>query len=332
VLFKNHSTSIINISTDKPIAQFIFENISTPYLQISTSLPKSSRKGGFGSTDNTAAQPINAHLETETTPQSPPIQSTKSNIVFSPPATLLTPPASSSVNTATPKVVTMNEEMLIKSIGLKKTEDFLKHLPSLSTSTFKVQQEKSPQLNPGETASMRSSRRNTTPLSIPDNIGDVWHLDIGYGPCPAIGGIKYTLLAVDRHSLYKLVYGLTNLKVSLLKAMKQFLRDCGNTPKLLRTDFDHKIMGGKVGDLLLDNKIPIQSSPPYRQHQNGLAERHWQEAVALARNWLTSSMLPSKFWFYAIKRACEICNIMPTNHLPEVTTPFTLMFNKKVDY
>jgi hypothetical protein len=169
----------------------------------------------------------------------------------------------------------MNEELLMKSISFRKTDDFLKHFQSLSTKTFKVERERSPQLDPGETASIRSSQRNTTPLPIPDNVGNVWHLDIGYAPCSAISGIKYTLLAVDRHSRYKLVYGLTNLKSSLLKAIKCFLRDCGDTPKLLRTDFDYKIMGGKVGELLLENKIKIQSSPPYCQHQNGLAERHW---------------------------------------------------------
>jgi hypothetical protein len=57
-------------------------------------------------------------------------------------------------------------------------------------------------------------------------------------------------MAVDRRSQYKLIYGLKNLKTSLLEAMQSFLCDCGPTPKLIRTDFDYKIMGGKVGDLL----------------------------------------------------------------------------------
>jgi hypothetical protein len=115
--------------------------------------------------------------------------------------------------------------------------------------------------------------------------------------------------------------------------MKMLLRDCGPKPKLLCTDFDRKIMGGEVAKLLLDQYIPIQSSPPYRQHQNGLVERHWQEVVAMARNWITQSLLLSEFWYFGIKRAYEVCNILPTTHIPnKTTTPFELMFNKSVDY
>jgi hypothetical protein len=30
--------------------------------------------------------------------------------------------------------------------------------------------------------------------------------------------------------------------------------------------------------------------------------------VSMARNWLASAELPSTFWFYAVKRAAEVCN------------------------
>jgi hypothetical protein len=82
-------------------------------------------------------------------------------------------------------------------------------------------------------------------------------------------------------------------------------------PTLIRTDFDDKLLGGKVGELLLDYKIQVEGAPPYRQHQNGLVERHWQTMVNMAQNWLTSSMLPSNYWHFAIKRACKVTNILP---------------------
>jgi hypothetical protein len=296
---------------------------------VTTTLPPTSRKGGFGSTNvtqpHTVARQATSDKDTSTTPKLSPNSLTLTT-------TSVQPPASASINSATPKIVTMTKEVLNQSIGFRKVDDFIKHINTVSTTKLKIQKDKSPRIDSGETASMKSSRRNTTPLKIPENIGDVWHIDIGFGPCASIGGYKYTLMAVDRRSRYKLIYGLKNLKTSLLKAMQCFLRDCGPTPKLLRTDFDYKIMGGKVGDLLRENKITIQSSPPYRQHQNGLVERHWQEIVAMARNWLTSSLLPTRFWFHAIKRAAEISNILPTHHLPTVTTPFQLMHNSKVDY
>ena len=75
-----------------------------------------------------------------------------------------------------------------------------------------------------------------------------------------------------------------------------------------------------------------RSSPPYRQHQNGLVERQWQSILAMSRNWLKSSMLPTKYWYFAVKRAVEISNIMPTKHKSKITTPYELVYNKKPDY
>jgi deoxyuridine 5'-triphosphate nucleotidohydrolase len=329
VIIKNHSTQPYQIKAKQKIAQFIFENASTPFLQVSKVLPPSSRTGGFGSTDKLNESSI-VRLAKTHNQENDEHQSSPQSLTL--PSTIVKPPASASINSATPKIITMTKETLDRSLGFRRVNDFLKHMKTVSTPTLKIQKDQSPKLDPGETASMKSSRRNTQPLEIPANIGDVWHLDIGFGPCPSIGGYKYTLMAVDRHSRYKLIYGLKNLKASLLEAMKSFLCDCGPKPKLIRTDFDYKIMGGKVGDLLKDQKITIQSSPPYRQHQNGLVERHWQEVVAMSRNWLTSSMLPSKFWYHAVKRAAEVCNILPTHHLKNITTPFEIMHKTKVDY
>jgi hypothetical protein len=52
----------------------------------------------------------------------------------------------------------------------------------------------------------------------------------------------------------------------------------------------------------------------------------------MARNWLRQALLPSEYWYFTVKRACEIANIMPTNHLPKSTTPFELVFGKPADY
>jgi hypothetical protein len=237
-----------------------------------------------------------------------------------------------SVNAALPKLVTMSRQSFLQSIGFRKPDKILKHMHELASNPISISRDSSPRIDPGEVATMASSRRNTSPSAPPANYSDVWHLDIGFGPCTAIGGIRYTLLAVDKHSRYKLVYGLSNLTTSLLKAIQQFITDCGVPPKLIRTDFDHKIMGGKVAAFLKSHQIPVEAAPPYRQHQNGLVESHWQTVVDMARNWITSSLLPSKYWYFAIKRACEVCNLLPTHHLSHISTPFTLVHKRKVDY
>ena len=160
----------------------------------------------------------------------------------------------------------------------------------------------------------------------------IWHIDIGFGPCNAIGGIKYTLLAVNKKTRTNLVFGLKNLTTSLLKAMKEFLLVCGPKPEIIRTDFDAKLIRGPVKQLLTDSHIKIEASPPYRQHQNGLVERHWQTIVAMTRNWLTSAQLPTKYWFFCIKRACEVLNMLPIDIDNRTTTPFQEMYRTKVDY
>ena len=53
----------------------------------------------------------------------------------------------------------------------------------------------------------------------------------------------------------------------------------------------------------------------------------------MSRNWLTSSLLPSKYWYYAVKDAVEISNIMPTTHIKtKTTTPHELLYQEKVAY
>ena len=140
-------------------------------------------------------------------------------------------------------------------------------------------------------------------------------------------------MLVDKRTRLKRLYGLKNLTSSLLRAFKRFTTEVGTKPKLISTDFDNKIISGPVEEYLTDQQIKIRASPPYRQNENGLIERHWQQVVSMARNWLTSALLPSKFWFLAVKRACEIANIMPTKHVDGIiTTPHELVYQQKPDF
>ena len=229
-------------------------------------------------------------------------------------------------NSSQASSVTMTNSNLLKSIGFLKPDKLIKHMKVLGQNNFHISKlPRAPALDPGETATKSATKRNTTPLETPAEMRKIWHIDIGFGPCNAIGGIKYTLLAVNKKTRTNLVFGLKNLTTSLLQAMKEFLLVCGPTPEIIRTDFDAKLIRGEVKQFLLDNSIKIQSSPPYRQHQNGLVERHWQTVVAMTRNWLTSAQLPSKYWFFCIKRACEVLNMLPIDIDNRTTTPYQEM-------
>ena len=52
----------------------------------------------------------------------------------------------------------------------------------------------------------------------------------------------------------------------------------------------------------------------------------------MARNWLASAELPSTFWFYAVRRAAEVCNYFPLKlEDGSYTTPFELAHKTKPD-
>ena len=102
-------------------------------------------------------------------------------------------------------------------------------------------------------------------------------------------------------------------------------------PKKLVTDFDHKLFGTSIEDYFRPQKTTIEVAPPRMQNKNGLVERNWRSVVRMARSWLTSALLPSNFWFYAIKRTVETSNYLPVtlNGIP--TTPFELVHHHKPD-
>jgi hypothetical protein len=53
----------------------------------------------------------------------------------------------------------------------------------------------------------------------------------------------------------------------------------------------------------------------------------------MARNWLKSQLLPSNFWFFAVKRAVEISNILPVETKEGlIYTPYEHTYKKKVDF
>jgi hypothetical protein len=151
-----------------------------------------------------------------------------------PTAAIPTPLPVDQVNHSLPAKVVMSCDALHRAIGFRSISTLLKQMNKLGTKHVQIQNLPATEsIDDGETASIHSSRRNTTPSLPPKAYGDVWHMDIGYGPCTAIGGIKYTLILIDKFSRYKFVYGIKNLTSSLLDAIKKFVQDAGVHPKLI---------------------------------------------------------------------------------------------------
>ncbi len=93
------------------------------------------------------------------------------------------------VNSATPNRLVLSHEAIHRAIGFTNATTLLKNIHKTGKGNVHIQNLQQPHhLDPGEVASLKSKQRNTTPLQPPPNYSDIWHMDIGFGPCTAIGG------------------------------------------------------------------------------------------------------------------------------------------------
>jgi hypothetical protein len=187
-------------------------------------------------------------------------------------------------------------------------------------------------LTPGNLATLKKKPRNTVPVPRPLQFADVMHMDIIFGTDVAVGNIHYGLLFTDHFSRMTYLYPLQKLTSDIPRQLEAFFAHIGLVPKRLISNFDLKLIGGKASDYLNQLLIHVNAAPAYRQDKNGLAERHWQTMISMARNWLASAELPSTFWYYAVRRAAEICNYFPIQLEDGLfTTPFELVHKSKPD-
>jgi hypothetical protein len=137
-------------------------------------------------------------------------------------------------------------------------------------------------------------------------------MDIGYGEGTSPGGYKYALTLVDYAMRYTWTYGLKNKTAeSVIDALWSFFVDAGGMPHRIRCDFDSSFVKGKVYKFLKLHKIQITSAPPNRQSQNGLVERQWRTAVAMARAMLIEARLPRRYWFWVLRESVIRMNLLP---------------------
>ena len=234
-------------------------------------------------------------------------------------------------------------DQLKKGFGFRNIENILPQIKETTQSNFSLTtKDKEKILDLGETATISKTKRNTNPLPLPQSFGDVMHMDIIYGTVTAIEGYRYALFIVDRATRARFILPMKILKTDLLPTLQKFCNDIGMQPKRILTDFDHKLMGQKVIDMFTPTDGPciietappppkIEAAPPYKQHQNGLAESNWKSILYMARSWLASHLLPSSFWWWALKRATEVSNYLPIRINNRFTTPFELTYGEKPD-
>jgi hypothetical protein len=232
-----------------------------------------------------------------------------------------------------PKNISMTEDYLRSCVGFRRIDTLRQHLKNLYQNTIKLDNMPPDAVHdPGFYATLRKKDRNTTPIPRPNQFGDIIHLDIVFGPEVSVGNVHYGLICVDRLSRMTYIYPLQNLTTDIRKQLELFFSHIGMIPHRIITDFDLKLIGGKAREYFNSLLMHVNAAPPYRQDKNGLSERHWQTLVSMSRNWLASAELPASVWFYAVKRAAEVCNYFPLKQdSGTFSTPFELVHCTKPD-
>jgi hypothetical protein len=111
------------------------------------------------------------------------------------------------VSSSIPKTVSMSEDYIRASVGFRHMDTLKRHFSDLYLDNVKL--DNTPLdavLDPGAFATMRKKDRNTQPVPRLLQFGDVFHIDIVFGPEISIGNIHYGLLFTDRYSCMTYLY------------------------------------------------------------------------------------------------------------------------------
>jgi hypothetical protein len=274
----------------------------------------------------------------------------ESNTPLDPPSNTIPPeeltPTSSSINIVSPIIravdkassslpskISLSEDYIRGCIGFRRIDTVKQYFQTFYQDTVSVDHTPPDAiLDIGAFATMKKKARNTKPVPRSSYFGETVHFDIVFGPDISVGNIHYGPLFSDRCSRMTYVYPLQNLTTDIPRQLEAFFAHIGRYPSRLISDFDLKLIGGKAREFLNSLLIHVNAAPAHRQDKNGLAERHWQTIVAMARNWLASAELPPSFWFYAIHHAAEVCNNLPFRlEDGTYTTPFEIAHQQKPD-
>ena len=223
-------------------------------------------------------------------------------------------------------------DQLRRSFGFRNISKILPIIKATCKNNFHISTlDEEPIQDLGVTATVDKSKRNTTPIPLPEQFGDVIHMDIVFGSKSAINGIKYGLFLVDRATRYKTILPLKNLTTDILFQLQKFCQELGFVPKHFISDCDHKLFSLTIQQWLISNNSNVTVAPEGKQRQNGLCERNWRSLLRMARGWIASSLLPSSFWWYAIKRATEVSNYLSIRVDNVYSTPHELVFGEQPD-
>ena len=140
---------------------------------------------------------------------------------------------------------------------------------------------------------------------------NIVHVDIAFGGCMSVRGYKYALFLwiVLLISIGALGSNCSITTISCRRFLP-FAPRPGISP-VSRRDCDEKLFGSHIRSFLHLEHSSIISSPAGCQSSNGLVESHWKIMVHMSRAYLMEKQMPRTVWYYAIKYAARMMNMIP---------------------
>jgi hypothetical protein len=152
------------------------------------------------------------------------------------------------------------------------------------------------------------------------------HINIAFGDCVSVRGLKFTLIFVDPATCYNWTFGLKSLQhKDIQSAFLAFCNETGSLACQFQCNCNDKLFGGAVHSFLHLNRSSIAASPAGRQSSNGLVESHWKIMVHMLRAYLIEKQMPRTFWYYAIKHSARMMNMIPGKYCCKLASPFMLV-------
>ena len=139
-------------------------------------------------------------------------------------------------------------------------------------------------------------------------------------------GCNYISGFIDNATRYETVYTIER-KSDTIQTLKMFITEYNKNKEIkkLVTDGGGEYDNIETGDLLLEQNIEFEITPPYTPELNSIKERSWGMGLGMARCIINWAQLPLEFWCYAVKFAIYVKNRLPTKGNPGVDkTPFEM--------
>ena len=158
------------------------------------------------------------------------------------------------------------------------------------------------------------------------------HADLGGGGSSlSIGGNRYFIILTDDLTRRRWMFPLRTKDEALSKVREivNTLRNQGLSVEYFRSDDGGEFRG--MQSYFKEQGIQWETSAPYAQQQNGVAERSNRTILEKARTMLIHANLSKSHWAEALNTAIYLANRTPTSSLPDHKTPYEAWHGRKPD-